>query len=196
MVESHWFYKKKGKKWLLLFLAVFVNLAVILGILLALEPLWGDINYFLGDLFGAESNYVLVLIFLIVLPMLYCGILVLNNLRNLIRMDQIKPNLAHRIASIGLLVFFDLILSVLIIVFGEDAVIVSSVFENINIFLYLLLYIGLFITLYPMLFQQLPGPASPHNPSLSLHFPLRPAIPRVCAYIHSSLPRLRQPWRL
>ncbi len=151
MTEIYWFSKKQGKKWLCIFLAVFVNLAFILGILLGLESLWGEMNYYIGDAIGAEFNYSLILILLILLPMIYCGILVIHNIRRLIKIDRITPNLAHKIASIALLVLFDLIIIILIVLFGKDAVNVSSMFENISIFLYLAVFIGLFISLYAIL---------------------------------------------
>lgn len=151
MAESHWFYRKQGKKWIVLFVALFVNLLIILGMLFELEPLWGDMNYLLGDLTASELNFAFLLIFLVTIPMVYSAIFSVLYFQKLTKRNRIKPNIGHKIAVISLFVFYDGIVSVLIIIFGKDAVIVSAMFENASIFIYLGITIGLFIALYPLL---------------------------------------------
>ncbi|MHA1266877.1 MAG: glycerophosphodiester phosphodiesterase family protein [Candidatus Helarchaeota archaeon] len=150
MRSDHWFHRKHGKKWIGIFLGVFINLGVILWIILSLEPLWGDINYYVGEMLGV-SEFIYILILLIVIPVIYLGILLFLNVWKLMHRNKIKPNLGHKIAAISLGVFFDLILIVLINLFGEEAVIVAALFEDISIYLYLALIVGLFICLYPIL---------------------------------------------
>lgn len=151
MTNQHWFYRIAGKKYLLLFLVLLVNLLVIFGIVLAIEPLWGDINYFLGDMIGFQTNYVFYLLLLIGLPLIYSGILVVLAVRQVIKRQKLKPSIIHTIAAVILIGFFDLLLGVLIIIFGDDAVIVTSLFEEFSICIYLMLAIALFIVMYPLI---------------------------------------------
>ncbi len=151
MSEESWFSRKHGKKWILIFSILFVNLLIIIGILFGIESYWGEINYYLADFIGLEVNYVLFIFLLIGIPMIYGLILLILSIRKIIRTDKLKPFLLHKILAIVLIIFFDLLLSVLIIIFGEEAILVFSLFENAIMFIYLGLFIGLFIVLYPIL---------------------------------------------
>jgi len=149
--ENNWFQKMKGKKWILIFLAVFINIFIILGIVLAIEPYWGDFNAELTGFIGAQLDYISIMILLLAIPVIYTGILALVNIRRLIRTGIAKPALLHIIVSLVFLILFDLLLVVLLLLFGEEAAIVGSVLENASIFIFLSIAIALFIALYPLL---------------------------------------------
>ncbi|MDD1777440.1 MAG: hypothetical protein LUQ65_04665 [Candidatus Helarchaeota archaeon] len=151
MSEMSWFQKTNGKKWVLLFLAGFINIFIILGIVLAIEPYWGDFNTELTGFIGVQLNYVSILIPLLVIPVIYTGILALVNIRRLIRTNIAKPALLHIIVSLIFLILFDLLLVVLLLLFGEEAAIVGAVLENASIFIFLSVSIALFVVLYPFL---------------------------------------------
>ncbi len=151
MSEMNWFQRTNGKKWVLLFLAAFINIFIILGIVLAIEPYWGDFNAELTGFTGAQLDYVTILILLLAIPVIYTGILALVNIRRLIRTGIAKPALIHVLVSMVFLILFDLLLVVLIVMFGEEAAIVGSVLENASIFIFLSVSVALFIVLYPLL---------------------------------------------
>jgi len=151
MPEMNWFQRTKGKKWILLFLVAFINIFIILGIVLAIEPYWGDFNAELTGFIGVQLDYVTILILLLAIPVIYTGILALVNIRRLIRTGIAKPALLHIIVSMVFLILFDLLLVVLLVLFGEEAAIVGSVLENASIFIFLSVSVALFIVLYPLL---------------------------------------------
>ncbi len=151
MYETHWFYRKQGKRWIILFLVLFVNLLVILGIILALEPFWADINYYVGDFLGLKINVVAIIILILGFLIAYGGVLILLNLQRLYSADTINPHVGHRIAAFILIIFFNLVLAILLVIFGEEAIIVRALFENISIFIYLGIIIGLLVALHPIL---------------------------------------------
>ncbi|MHA1427425.1 MAG: glycerophosphodiester phosphodiesterase family protein [Candidatus Helarchaeota archaeon] len=151
MAEDNWFSRKQGKKWILVFVILFVNLLIIEGILVGIDSYWGEINYYLAVFIGPEINYVLVLFLLIGVPMVYGLILLILNIRKFIKADRINPHLVHKIFAIAFIIFFDLLLGALIFLFGEEAALVSSLFENVMMFIYLSVFVGLFILLYPIL---------------------------------------------
>lgn len=151
MSEMNWFQRTKGKKWVLLFLVAFINIFIILGIVLAIEPYWGDFNAELTGFIGARLDYIMILIPLLAIPVIYTGILAMVNIRRLIRTGIAKPALFHIIVSMIFLILFNLLLVVLLVLFGEEAAIVGSVLENASIFIFLSISITLFIVLYPLL---------------------------------------------
>ncbi len=173
MTDSNWFYRKKGKKWILIFLILCVNLLIIEAILFDIEPYWGDMNYYLGEFIGWEGNYALLLAIFIGIPAIYGGILFILNLRKLILTDKSKPHFLHKILAVGLLIFFNTLLGALIYLFGEESILVVSLIENISVFIYLGLSIGLFILLYPLigyiqrlLKQSIKTPVSPRTKAI------------------------------
>ncbi len=151
MSEQHWFFRKQGKKWVLLAIVLFINLLVIFNLIFVLDPMWGEINYFIGNFIGWYGNYVLILILIIAIPLTYSGIMVILNVRKLIKSDRVKFHLLHKTLSIFFLILFNMFIFVLMKVFGEEAIVVSSYLEDISIFLFLGIIIGLLFILDPII---------------------------------------------
>ncbi|MHA1232052.1 MAG: glycerophosphodiester phosphodiesterase family protein [Candidatus Helarchaeota archaeon] len=145
---------KKQYGWLLFFVIVFVNLSVILGLVYGIEPMWGDFNYYLGDMVGNLSiNFVFILILLIALPLIYCGILIGYYIFRALKYKRFKPFIANKILSIIIIVFFDLLLAVLIVIFGEDASIITSMVMDWVLPLFMGITVG-FILIIPLLYKK------------------------------------------
>jgi len=151
MAESSWFQDTQGKKWVVVFLAIFLNLFIIEAIILAIQPYWGDFNSELVSFIGIDVNYVPILLLILTIPVIYTGILLVVNTRRIFQTKVAKPALIHKILPIVPLALFDLLLGVLIVMFGEDAAIIGSIFENASIFIFLSIDIVLFIVLYPLI---------------------------------------------
>ncbi|MBD3230512.1 MAG: hypothetical protein GF329_20200 [Candidatus Lokiarchaeota archaeon] len=146
---------KKISGWIIWFFIAFINLLIIEALIFAIEPMWGDFNLYLDDFLGTIGfNYVLILVSIIAIPVIYCGGLVVYNLFKIVRSKPIKPNLFHKIISIVVAVFFDFLLLILIVLFGEDAAIVSHLFLDFSIYFYMILTVGLII-LIPYIYKKI-----------------------------------------
>jgi len=145
------FYRKQGKKWLLVFIIAFVSLFIFEMILLSIEPLWADFNEYLGDLIGSKANYVLIFLIIIGIPLAYSSVLLILNLKNIFTINRIDPHIVHKILAIILIVFFSALLFIMLDLFGEEAAIVSYLFETINILIFIGVAIGIIIILDPII---------------------------------------------
>lgn len=131
-----WFetlYRKQGKKWLIVFIIAFVSLFIFEMILIAIEPLWADFNEYLGDFIGLKANYILIFLVIIGIPLAYSTFLLIINLKNIFTINGINPHTVHKIIAIILIVVINTLLFIMLDLFGEEATIISQLFENINI---------------------------------------------------------------
>lgn len=145
------FYRKQGKKWLLVFIIAFISLFIFEMILIAIEPIWADFNEFLGDFIGFKANYILILLIIIGIPLAYSAVLLTINLKKIFTISRIDPNIVHKIIAIILIVVINTLLFIMLDLFGEDAAIISDLFENINIIIFIGVTIGIIIILDPII---------------------------------------------
>jgi len=131
------FYRKQGKKWLLVFIIAFVSLFVLEMILIAIEPLWADFNEYLGDFIGFKANYILIFLVIIGIPLIYSAVLLIINFKNIFTKNRIDPYIVHKILAIILIFIFNALLFLMLYLFGEEATIVYMLFENINILIFI-----------------------------------------------------------
>jgi len=151
MTEGNWMQRTQGKKWLLLFIIAFINILIIELIVLTIEPYWGDFNQELANFIGWEGDYVLILLCIILIPVIYAGVMVVINFKRFIHTKQTRPHLINKILPLIVLILFDMLLVVLVYFFGEEAAILNAILENFSIFIFIVINIGLFILLYPIL---------------------------------------------
>ncbi|MHA1268247.1 MAG: glycerophosphodiester phosphodiesterase family protein [Candidatus Helarchaeota archaeon] len=145
---------KKETGWIIFLIIAFLNLLIIDMLVLAIEPMWGDFNFYLGDLLGSlQINYVFILILIITIPVIYCVILIIYYLFQLIRKGKLAIHIINKIFTVILVVFFDVLLVVLLIIFGEDAAIVGSLFMDNIIYIYMILTTGLIISI-PYIYKK------------------------------------------
>jgi len=145
------FYRKQGKKWLLVFIIAFVSLFIFEMILIAIEPLWADFNEYLGDFIGSKLNYVLIFLIIIGIPLTYSVVLLIINLKKIFTINRIDPHIAHKILAIILIVVINALLFIMLDLFGEEAAIVSHLFENISILIFIGSAISIAIIADPIL---------------------------------------------
>jgi glycerophosphoryl diester phosphodiesterase len=146
---------KRENGWLIWFLIAFINLLIIEAIVLGIEPMWGDFNLYLGDFLGVSNvNYVLILILIIAIPLIYCGIALIIHALKFFRKKESHPSLIHKITTIAVAGFFDLLLIVLIVIFGEDAIIVAQLVLDSSIYIFMILTVGL-IALIPYFYSKI-----------------------------------------
>ncbi|TFF97125.1 MAG: hypothetical protein EU547_05140, partial [Promethearchaeota archaeon] len=147
--------KKNEIGWAIWFLIAFINLLIIEAIVLGIEPMWGDFNLYLGDFLGATNvNYVLILMLIIAIPLIYCGIVLIFYSLKLFKKKESHPSLIHKITTIATAGFFDLLLIVLIVIFGEDAIIVAQLVVDSSIYIFVILTVGL-IALIPYFYSKI-----------------------------------------
>lgn len=131
------FYRKQGKKWLLVFIIAFISLFIFEMILVALEPIWAEFNEYLGDFIESKTNYILIFLIIIGIPLTYSAVLLTINLKKIFTINRIDPHIVHKILAIILIVVINTLLSIMLDLFGEEAAIVSHLFENINILIFI-----------------------------------------------------------
>lgn len=131
------FYRKQGKKWLLVFIIAFVSLFILEMILIAIEPIWAEFNEYLGDFIGFKANYILIFLIIIGIPLTYSAVLLTINLKKIFTINRIDPHIVHKILAIILIVVINTLLFIMLDLFGEEAAIVSHLFENISILIFI-----------------------------------------------------------
>ncbi|MHA1489767.1 MAG: glycerophosphodiester phosphodiesterase family protein [Promethearchaeota archaeon] len=147
--------KKKGKKCLLLYLLLSINISVYLLFIFLLEPFWVEINATISSRVGFNFNIILFLALTLILILIYGVMLFLLNLKKLKRTDVISPHKVHVILPITLIIFFFFLVSLLLNELGGYSRLIYQVFEFYSIFIFLASCIGLILFLYP-LFKELP----------------------------------------
>ena len=130
-------YRKQGKRWLLVFIIAFISLFIFEMILIAIEPLWPEFNEYLGDFIESKANYILIFLIIIGIPLIYSAVLLTINLKNIFTINRIDPHIVHKIIAIILIIIFNALLFIMLNLFGEEGAIVSHLFENINILIFI-----------------------------------------------------------
>ena len=77
------FLRRKGKNWLLLDMALIINMAVLTLIMLIFHVYWGDINLIVSDYVGFDINLVFIIIVTLLLPLIYGATILHVHLRNI-----------------------------------------------------------------------------------------------------------------
>ena len=77
------FLRRKGKKWLLLDLALIMNMAVLTLIMLIFYVYWGDINIIVSDYVSFDINLVFIIFVIVLLPLIYGAAIFYVHLRNI-----------------------------------------------------------------------------------------------------------------
>ncbi len=145
--------KKKGKKWVLLYVILCVNLIVFTELIYALEPYWFEINSEVSSWVGFDFDIVLLLRINLIIPLFYGIVLVLVSLRKFTKIDEISPHKLNRILPIVLVIFYIILLIVILYffdMFGEYKKILY-VLDFYSIYLFFILDLLLIILLYPLI---------------------------------------------
>jgi len=142
---------KKGKKWLLIFVLLFVVDLFIEALFLFIRPMHVEFNDFISDMTGLITNYILILMLVFLIPLIYSLVSIIKYSIELHRDDKAEPILANKILSVASLAFCVALVVVLMVVFVENVVIILYVLEYYSPFLFFFLAASFLIFLYTLL---------------------------------------------
>ncbi len=145
------FKEKIGKKWLLIFVLLFVVDLFIEALFLFIRPMHVEFNNFIGDLVGTYINYILILMLVFLIPLVYAAVFIVKYSIEIHRDDKVEPGLANKILSLLALVLCVAFIVVLMVAFGENAVILLYILEYYSPFLFFFLAASFLIFLYTLL---------------------------------------------
>lgn len=149
--------RKKGKKWIILYVVLCVNLIIFFALIHTIEPYWYEINSEVSGWVGFDFDVVLIVRIFLILPLPYGLVLLIINIRRYTKVDEISPHKLNRILPIALIIFYIILFSVLLYfldMFGEYKKILY-VLDFYSIYLFIILDILLILLLYPI-FKILP----------------------------------------
>lgn len=137
-----------GKKWILFFSLLFISDLFLEALFMFLRPMHVEFNDFIGDLLGVYTNYVLLLMLIFVIPLVYAGFFIFKYAIQIRREHEIRPSLVNKILSVFFLIFIIGLLVGLVVVIGENAVILFYVLEYYLPFISIVLIIASLLLLY------------------------------------------------
>jgi len=142
---------KEGKKWIVAFFTLFLSVLAFESLFLLLIPMHWEFNDFLSDTLGFSANYALIIILIFCIPLIYSIFFLIRNVIYIRRNDKTDPTLINKILSILLFVITIALLITLILLFGEDSVIIVQLLEYYSMFLFAVIIISLLVLLYPLI---------------------------------------------
>ena len=145
------FLRRKGKKWLLLDLALIINMAVLMLIMLIFHVFWGDINLIVSDYVGFEINLVLLIIMIILLPLIYGAAILHVHRKNIKKNNEIQPCILNKILPIVLMLILSSLFVLILYYFEQYSRLIPQVIEFYSIFFVIPLSILLILGLYPLI---------------------------------------------
>ncbi len=137
-----------GKKWILFFSLLFISDLFLEALFMFIRPMHVEFNDLIGDMLGVYTNYILLLMLLFLIPLVYAGFFIIKYAIQIKREHEIRPLLVNKILSIFFLVFIVGLLVALIVVAGENAVIIFYVLEYYLPFISIVLIIASLLLLY------------------------------------------------
>ena len=145
------FLRRKGKKWLLLDLALIINMAVLMLIMLIFHVFWGDINLIVSDYVGFEINLVLLIIMIILLPLIYGAVILHEHRKNIKKNNEIQPCILNKILPIILMLILSSLFVLILYYFEQYSRLIPQVIEFYSLFFVIPLSILLILGLYPLI---------------------------------------------
>ncbi|MHA1147065.1 MAG: glycerophosphodiester phosphodiesterase [Promethearchaeota archaeon] len=142
---------KKGKIWLGLYITLLINFLLIDAIFIMLQNSWGDINLIVSDYIGIYINIILIIVLVFIIPINYGGGLFISYYQKLMRENEINPHFANKIIPLVLIIFFDLIIIALFIIYWQYTKVVFQIMEYYCLIVNFLLCVALIILLYPLI---------------------------------------------
>jgi len=144
--------RKKGKKWIIIYIVLSVNLITFLALIQTIKPYWYEINSEVSSWVGFDFDIVLLVRIILLLPLLYGLPLIFINIKRFTKTDEITPHILNRILPIILIIFYFIIFSVILYlldIFGEYKKILY-VLDFYCLFFFYIIDILLILLLYPI----------------------------------------------
>ncbi len=145
------FLRRKGKKWLLVDLALITNMAVLTLIMLIFHIYWGDINLIVSDYIGFDINLVFIIVVIILLPLIYGAAIIHLHFRNIKKNNELKPCILNKILPIVLIFIYSSLFALLFDSLEQYSRLIPQVIEFYSIFLTISLSLLLILGLYPLI---------------------------------------------
>ena len=145
----------KGKKWLILFNVFFLCALFLESIFFMLRPMHADINNFLSDLTGLQTNYVLIIMLIFLVPLLYSLIFVARYSINIKKHEDVRANLANKILGVTGTIFLIGFFTLLVYTFGSDASILIYMLQYYSPFIFLFIALAFVIFLFTLLDEMI-----------------------------------------
>ena len=142
---------KKGKKWLVVYLILFLNILLFDLIFLMLHKSWGDVNSIVYGYIGVYINLVLIIVIILIIPIVYGLLLFISNLKTIRRENEINPCVINKIIPLFLIVFFDLIIIALFVFLEQYTRVIFQIFEYYSLLSNFIICGVLIILLYPII---------------------------------------------
>ncbi len=149
-----------GGKWLLIQGLTSLNLTVFLTTSLMISPYWESINSFLASATGLTVNYVLGLVFLSFIPVVFSLAGFFLGVREMFLNRFYRLRKRILMPSILFAIVFDLLLALLVLLWGADGAIVFNALEYQSPFIFICLNIGILFLLraiLPSAFELIAG---------------------------------------
>ncbi len=86
---------KRGKKWLVLYFALFLVLAIFEAVIISLESYWSEINLSVSTTLGFKFYLVSIVIVLLFIPLIYSIALISYSIKKILNNNEIKPKKIH-----------------------------------------------------------------------------------------------------
>ncbi|MFX1567894.1 MAG: glycerophosphodiester phosphodiesterase family protein [Promethearchaeota archaeon] len=145
--------KKKGKRWVFLYVVLSINLLIFLELIYTLKPYWNEINSEVSGWVGFEFDIVLLIRTILVIPFYYGLVLIIINIRRFIKTDEITPRSLNKVLPLILIILYNVIFSVLLYILDQYGQVkrILEVLDFYSIFLIYLSEILLIVLLYPII---------------------------------------------
>lgn len=145
----------KGKKWLILFNIFFLSALFLESIFFMLRPMHRYLNDLLSDLLGLDTNYVLIIMLVFLVPLLYSLIFITRYSISIKKHEEVRANTANKVLGITGTIFLIGFFALLVFTYGEEASVITYVLEYYSPFIFLFIALGFLIFLFTLLDEMI-----------------------------------------
>ena len=145
------FLRRKGKKWLVLDIALITNMSVLMLIMLIFHIYWGDINLIVSDYVGFDINLVLIIFVILLIPLIYGAVILHVHLRNIKKNNVITPCILNKVVPIVLMLIYSILFALLLYYLEQYSRLIPQVIEFYSIFITIPLSLLFIWGLYPLI---------------------------------------------
>ena len=143
-----------GKQWIGFYWVFLLNMIIFTLIAFMVEPIWKDINQFLGNAMKLNWNWLAIIMVISGILIVYGGFLSAINtkkIRNLEENSLLSLPVAHKLIPLVFFLGWNFMLYILIKEGGEELRVIKPVLENISPILFGIIIVTLSVLLTPTL---------------------------------------------
>jgi glycerophosphoryl diester phosphodiesterase len=131
--------ESRGRGWVFVFSLTSLNLGIFISTALLIGPSWESINSFLRSATGLSVNYVLGIVLFSVGALVFSVTALIIGLRKMLHHDRFSPRKRLVGPAVVFALLFDILLVVLVLLWGPDGTIVFSALEFLIPFIFVIL---------------------------------------------------------